>query len=717
MLRSILILVILLVFPTVLCAEAEDLLIADFEAQEYGDWRAEGTAFGSGPARGTLPGQMHVDGFRGQGLVNSFLGGDDATGTLTSPPFEIQRDYINMLVGGGMHPGKACMNLVIDGDVVRTVTGPNDRPGGTERLDWASWDVKELKGKEAVLQIVDRQQGGWGHINIDHIVQSDMKAKSAFGPAQRELVLDKKYLLLPVSNSVPPARMIITVDGQRVHDFDINLALDKVDWWSHLDMARFSGKTATVSVAKLPADSQGLELAATSDTIRNILPLYELRPQLRFSQMRGWNNDPNGMVYYDGLYHLFWQSNPFGWKWANMYWGHTVSKDLVHWHQLPYALYPRVMAVSHCFSGSANIDELNTGGWQTGDAKVIVAAFTDTGSGEALAISRDRGDSWEYIDENPIIEHRGRDPKLVWYAYGDEDQPLNDRARRQGGHWVIAVYDEHEEHGRNIAFYTSVDLKQWQLESHLPGYFECPELFELPMDGDASNRRWVTFGADAQYAIGRFDGKTFTPEHDGKRRVHYGSYYASQCFSQVPNGRVIQIGWARVDMPGMPFNQAFSLPTDLTLKTTADGIRLCAQPIGELESLRGEPLAASTGTLAAEQPVRLETEGQLFDILVDVTPQDAERIKLRFGENLIVYDVSAAKLDEMPLPLVDGKLTFRVVVDRPMYEICGGAGDVYKTAARKDGGQEIDSVQLVAEGGSAKVEMLKVYPMRSIWKK
>jgi fructan beta-fructosidase len=413
---------------------------------------------------------------------------------------------------------------------------------------------------------------------------------------------------------------------------------------------------------------------------------------------------------------LFWQSNPFGWKWANMYWGHAISKDLIHWQQLPYALYPRVMAVNHCFSGSANVDEHNTSQWQTGKDKVIVAAFTDTGCGEALAVSNDRGRTWKYIDENPVIEHRGRDPKLVWYQYGETDTPLNDVAKRQGGHWVIAVYDEHDEHGRNIAFYTSVDLKEWQEQSHLPGYFECPELFQLPVDGAADESRWVTFAADAQYAIGKFDGKVFTPEHEGKHRVHYGAYYASQCFSRVPDGRVVQIGWARVDMPEMPFNQAFSLPCELRLKKTADGIRLCAQPIKELETLRGEPLTVARSTLGPEEPIRLAAEGQLFDIIVEVKPMEAETIQLKFGESLVKYDVRASKLDEMPLPLVEGKVKFRVVVDRPMYEVCGGHGDVYKTAPRADGGKPIDSIQLSAFGGEAQLETFNVYPLRSIWK-
>ncbi len=682
----------------------DDLVIADFESQVYAGWTAEGEAFGSGPARGTLPGQMHVSGFLGKGLVNSFLPGDRARGSLTSAPLTIERDYLNFLIGGGMHPGKTCINLLIEGKVVRTATGPNDRPGGSERLDWSSWDVRELRSRKVVLQIVDDATGGWGHINVDQIVQSDQRAKPQVSEQSRELVIDARYLLFPIDNDGRSCRMQIVIDGAVIQNFDINLAADDVDWWAFLDLSRYAGKTATLQVDKLPTESKGLDRVAASNSVRHTQELYNetLRPQLRFSQMRGWNNDPNGMVYYDGEYHFFWQSNPFGPKWANMFWGHSVSTDLVHWTELPVALYPRVMAVDKCFSGSAHVDQNNSGGWQSGNDKTLVAAFTDTGCGEALAVSTDRGRNWEYIKENPVIDHNGRDPNLLWYE--------------PGKHWVIAVYDIEEKH-RYIAFYKSTDLKNWERTSRIEGFHECPELFELPVDGDPSHKRWVLFAADARYFVGTFDGERFTPDHEEKYRLHYGPYYASQCFSQAPNGRVIQIGWARINMPGMPFNQAFSLPTELTLKTTSDGVRLCAEPIRELDTLRGEPRTVNGTELAPDQPLRLNVEGQLFDVLVRVRPGQAREISFGFGTNVLVYHTEEARLDDMPLSLDDGLLEFRVVIDRPMAEVVGGAGRVYKTIGRKDGGQPIKTLELTAKGGSAQVESIQIFPMKSIWKR
>src|SRR3954468_18118138 len=167
---------LLLTMATLLAAGGDDALLADFEGKDYGDWKATGTAFGTGPARGTLPGQMPVTGFRGKGLVNSFLGGDRATGTLTSPDFKVRHRHVAFLIGGGGYPGKTCMNLVVDGKIVRTATGPNTEPGGSERLEPSGWDVAEFAGKPAQLVIVDSATGGWGHINVDHIVLSDTPA-------------------------------------------------------------------------------------------------------------------------------------------------------------------------------------------------------------------------------------------------------------------------------------------------------------------------------------------------------------------------------------------------------------------------------------------------------------------------------------------------------------------------------------------------------------
>ena len=706
-------------------AGGADLLLNDFEGSDYGGWKAEGQAFGTGPAKGAFSGQMEVAGFLGKGLVNTFIGGDGPTGKLTSPVFTIERDYLTFLIGGGGHQGKTCMNLLVGGEVVLTATGPNTDPGGSEFLNWENWDVKQHKGKKAVIQIVDDASGGWGHINVDQISQSNTPAKKKPAPPirtqsapapenAREITITGKYLIFPVSNKGQRGRMTIRVGDQLVHNLDCDFPANKeaIDWWGWLDMSEYLGKTALISAKAAPEVAAMIE---SSNQLRHLQPLYDeaLRPQFHMSQMRGWNNDPNGMCYYDGEYHFFWQSNPAGAPWANMYWGHATSPDMVHWTEQSHALRPfgdkvanrhPSMADACCFSGSGNVDTYNTGGWQKGNEKTLVLMFTDTGCGESIAYSTDRGKSWTYYEGNPVIKHSGRDPKLIWYA--------------PGKHWVVTLFDERAPYGQNISIYTSKDLKQWEYASSISGYYECAEMFELPVDGNPANKKWVMFAADAQYAVGHFDGKKFTPEHQGKHQVHWGPYYASQCFSNSPDGRVVQIGWARIDMPGMPFNQTFSLPTNLTLHTTDEGIRMFATPVKELEALRKpNPQADSNKKLTAATPaLEFDAAGQLYDIVVTVKKGTAAQAVLRFGDNVVTYDFATQKLDEMPLKMKDDKVTLRVLVDRPMFEAVGGGGGCYKTSARRDMGKPLGKISLTAQGGTLTVESLVVYEMTSTWK-
>lgn len=702
MIRYALTLLACLVAGTSLPA-AEDVLIADFEQETYGRWQVEGEAFGPGPASGTLPGQMHVSGYRGDRLVNSFFSGDGTTGTLTSPPLKIERRYLTFLIGGGGYPQETCINLLVDGEVVRTATGPNTESGGSEELAPHFWDVEDLLGRTATIQIVDAATGGWGHINVDHLVLSDRKPEVPNRNAvlTKRLDLQQHYLLFPIRTGARSCPVDLEIDGRNVREFDAELAAstEDVSFWAFLDITPFAGKSATLRVKR--ASAQSLELIHQADEIPGAENLYteRLRPQFHFSQMVGWNNDPNGMVYYDGQWHLFFQHNPYGWSWGNMHWGHAVSTDLVHWEQLPIAIYNKRRG-DYAFSGGAVVDEHNTTGWQTGDEKVIVASWTSTGRGECLAYSNDRGRTFKEYEGNPVVQHDGRDPKIVWYG--------------PGRHWVMVVYDESKEYGQAIAFYTSPDMKEWKLQSRLPGYYECPELLELPVDGDRENRRWVVFAADARYAIGTFDGKTFTPEHEGKHRLHYGNYYASQVFSNAPGRRKIQIGWARIAMPGMPFNQTFTFPHELSLRSTEQGVRLFAEPVEEIETLYKRSHTERDRPLTAGEPLALPLSGELFDVEATFEIGDARFVGLDFGDERLTYDASSRQLSGVSLEPIDGQVTMRALVDRPMLEIIGNDGRIYITRPREPKGH-INEVKVFAAGGDAKLVRLQAHELESIW--
>jgi fructan beta-fructosidase len=696
--------VLLLALPMVtVAADRPDVLLADFEGDTYGDWKTTGEAFGNGPVRGTLPGQMPVSGYLGKGLVNSFLGGDKAIGTLTSPSFKIERKYINFLIGGGKYPGKTCINLLIDDKIVRTATGPNDQPGGSEALDWHAWDVTDLQGKSAIIQIVDDATGGWGHITIDHIVQSDRKLTAE--PLRRDLTIDRRYLNLPVKNGATRRRMRFEVGGETVREFDIELAEEKPDFWVFADLSPFRGKKLVIET-KLPEGSKALEAITTSDDILGAADLYreKHRPQFHFTSRRGWLNDPNGLVYADGEWHLFYQHNPYGWDWGNMHWGHAVSKDLFHWQELSDALYPRRYG-DWCFSGSAVVDRDNTSGWHKGQEALLVCAFTSTGRGECLAFSNDRGRTWTEADGNPVVKHQGRDPKLIWHAPTKK--------------WIMAIYDE-SRGSQDVAFYASSDLKKWEFQSRIVGFFECPDLYPLAVDGDAMNVKWVLSAADGQYLVGRFDGTKFVKE-SGKHQVWFGDFYAAQTYDNAPDGRRIQIGWGRgITFPGQPFNQQMTVPVELTLRTTDDGPRLFAVPVKEIETLHERKQTWKELALPPGINPLAELKGELFDIRAELRPSAAEQVVFTLRGVPLVYDANKEQVmcqgKAAPLKVrKGGTVRLHILVDRGSIEVFGNEGQVALSAGVL---MPVDNrtLALSAKGGAAKVETLTVHVLKSAWR-
>ncbi len=567
----------------------------------------------------------------------------------------------------------------------------------------------------SIIFTVAGQAFGRGNINTERNSSTNTKSDvPVFEKLLHDFTVTSNYLVIPIKNGVRKCELVVSNNGKPVWHYNTELAVnpEDVDWYAFFTLEQYKGKPVTVSVNQ--AAKEGFDLIRQADTVPGSETWYKepYRPQFHFSQKVGWNNDGNGMVYYDGEYHLFFQHNPVGVKWDNMTWGHAISKDLVHWQQQSDKLFPRTMAQAMCFSGSAAVDKKNTSGLKNGDEDVIVAFLTDTGAGESLAYSNDRGRTFTWYEGNPVVKHRGRDPKVIWYAYDKQAQPLNDTAGKLGGHWVMAVYDENA--GRNIAFYTSTDLKNWTEQSHLTGFFECPEIFKLPVDGNAQNTRWVVTAADAQYVIGSFDGKTFTPEHEGKYRVHYGNYYAAQTFSDVPDGRRIQIGWAKIDMPGMPFNQTFSFPHELTLRTSTDGVRLFAEPVKEIEKLYSKTQKLQNKPLIKDQPAGIDTADQMFDIRAAFDIGSAEQAGLQIGSERVIYDAKSHKLDQADMNPVNGQVTIRVLVDRPMIEIIGNDGRVYITKPRNPG--EVSAIQAFATGGDAKLIKLEVHELNSIWR-
>lgn len=698
---------------------AEDRILADFEGIDFGNWTVEGEAFGKAPVKRNLPRQGGVSGFEGKQFANSYHGKDPGEGSLTSPSFVIEHDYLSFLIGGGAHEDTA-LQILVDGKVVARQSAFN-----FENLEQQAMDLRPFKGKTAQIRLVDKVKGSWGHLNVDQIVLTDKKPiVFDFKEMSVDLVAKNKYLLIPVSKTDgkrKKALLQVFADDIPIRSYAVGLATSKEDvgWYAFFTIDTYKGKKLKITADRVTED--GFGLIRQSDTIPGEENFYKEphRPQFHFTQKVGWINDPNGMVYHDptpddgidnGNWHFFFQHNPVGLPWGNMTWGHAVSKDLLHWEQQPNKLFPTTMAKGAAFSGGATVDKQNTSGW---GKNTLVAFFTDTGRGECIAYSTDNGKSFTYYEGNPVVKHGGRDPKVIWYAYEKDDTPLNAKAKELGGHWVMVVFDQSKEHGKNAAFYTSTDMKEWTVQSHLPNYFECTELFELPVDGDKNNRKWVVFAADAKYAIGQFDGKTFTPEHEGKHQVHYGPYYASQTFDNSPDGRKIQMGWVRIGAPG-PYNQHFSFPHELTLKTTEEGIRMLVNPIKEIEKLRVAS-ASHQGELKDKVPVKMPIKTDLLDIRATVELGTAKKIVFQVPGKTVVYDVAKQNLHGAPLKPVDGKITVQILCDCSLMEIAANNGQVFITSGKKYD-QRPDAISVVAEGGDAKLLNLEVHELKSIWK-
>ncbi len=557
-------LILALLLPTLVQAR-EDIILADFESPSFGEWKSTGKAFGDGPAAGKLKGQMDISGFEGKSFANSYHGGDGTTGTLTSPTFTINHKHLNFLIGGGKDLEKLALQLLIDGKPVLSATGTNDKPGGSENLNWDTLDLSPFQGKSASLRIVDQATGGWGHITIDQITLADKPKQSVVGI--RGLQLNHRYLHVPIKNGAPKVLFQVFHEKDLIRTFTAELATgEDIDFTAVCDLRQFIGKEIVIRTGSMPEADAAL---------RKLIPAPELpdadnvyleahRPGFHFTSKIGWLNDPNGLVFQNGIWHLFYQHNPFGIRWGNMHWGHAVSSDLFRWKELGDVFFPGADTRGMAFSGSAVIDSLNTSGWGKG---ALVTPFTDTGLGEVMAYSLDRGQTFAFYENNPVVKHKGRDPKVFWHA--------------PSKHWVMAVYNE-DDGKKSIRIHRSPDLKNWTFESENPDFYECPELFEIPIDGKPGETKWIMYGADTEYLVGTFDGMTFVPDSTGKTRFWQGSFYASQLYNNTPDDRLIQIGWARgTEFPGMPFSQQMAVPVELALRETPDGFASTPPPPGK----------------------------------------------------------------------------------------------------------------------------------------
>lgn len=464
------------------------------------------------------------------------------------------------------------------------------------------------------------------------------------------------------------------------------------------------------------------------------------RPQFHFSAKKNWLNDPNGLVYYDGVYHMFYQYMPPHRPGAYKDWGHAVSTDLVHWTQTSTPITPHKVWAG-CWSGSAVVDVNNTAGFQTGDKKAIVAFITNGGHPglglgpsctQCIAYSTDGGHTFTYYDQNPVIRHikeENRDPKVVW-----------DEASKQ---WVMSLYMSQND----FSLFSSSDLKEWKFLSTvaIEGVTECPGFEPLPVDGDTANRKWLFFGANGNHVIGSFDGTNFHPETKVLRADYGTNFYAAQTWSDTPDSRCVHLAWMPTKRyPGMPFEQQMNFPTELTLRTTPEGIRMFRMPVSEISTLYNKTSSLSNTPLkAGENPFR-DMNGDLYDIDLEIEPRNATSFRIGIRGAIIQYDAvrktlscgdpskdpkeeagwwtvkrdnitPANNMGEAPLAPIDGKIKLRMLVDRTTIELFGNDGQIVMTSCFMP--EEDNRCYSIASTGEINLVKADVHTLKSAWTK
>ena len=557
---------------------------------------------------------------------------------------------------------------------------------------------------------------------------------------------NQRYLLLPVEEVMPDVRVSMIVNNKEVNVADVRLAVNRVDYFVPLDLSDYAGKNILLKFklgsndpirGKLSAVCcKEMKLSDTFDTGNR----EKFRPTYHFSPLYGWMNDPNGMVYKDGEYHLFYQHNPYGSKWGNMHWGHAISKDLINWEHRPDAITPD--ALGTIFSGSAVVDTDNTAGFGAG---AIVAIYTQNSDRQvqSIAYSTDNGRSFTKYENNPVLTSDARDfrdPKVFWH--------------KETQRWIMLLAV-----GQEMQIFSSSNLKDWAFESSFGegqgahgGVWECPDLFELPVDG-TNEKKWVLlcnlnpggpFGGSAtQYFVGTFNGKEFVNESPSQTKwMDWGKdHYATVTWSDAPDNRRIAIAWMSNwqyanDVPTSQYRSPNSVPRDLSLFTVDGETYLQSAPSPELLKLRDVSKKRSfkvNGTRIIKDMIA-GNEGA-YEIELTIENQHADIIGFRLyndkGEEVdMQYDMKEKKFsmdrrksgdvgfnENFPMltwtAIESGidELKLRLFVDKSSVEAFGDGGRFVMTN-QVFPSEPYTHIDFYSKGGAYKVDSFVIYKLK-----
>ena len=458
------------------------------------------------------------------------------------------------------------------------------------------------------------------------------------------------------------------------------------------------------------------------------------RPAFHFTPEKNWMNDPNGLIWTGGEYHLFYQHNPHGTGWGHMSWGHAVSEDLVHWRHLPVALFEEPDRGYTIFSGSTVLDPDDTSGLGSSDQPPLVAVYTaDHEPGRQLqdihlAYSLDGARTFSQFEGNPVIHVGDRkfgDPKVFWHEGTQRWVMVN-----------ILGWDQ----GR-VVLYGSPDLKRWthlsgfQAPEEMPGKWECPDLFPLPLDGDPQDERWVlkvscANGWISRYWVGRFDGQRFRrdAEASGVQSLGWGDCYAEVTFNGTPDGRRVALGWIeQAPRDARPWTGMQSVARELTLRRTAAGPRIRQRPVHELEALRKKHLRRGASGVHGEQPLVSEgidvSEG--LELTAEIEAGSAEEVGFgwrgadgpetgvfwRPGEGTLVLRRSGREPLTIPRSRHDTFLRVHLLLDVAVLEAFLDDGETVVTGLLEPPPAP-DGLRCIALGGAARLRRLDLWSLR-----
>lgn len=554
-----------------------------------------------------------------------------------------------------------------------------------------------------------------------------------------------RFLLLPVQDDAPEAKVGVISGNTRVGELaNVRLARERVDYYVPFSLEAFMGKDVKIDVLGMPQGSLCWKELKLSDTF-DMANREKYRPLYHHTPAYGWMNDPNGMFYKDGVWHLYFQHNPYGSTWGNLSWGHSTSTDLVHWQYEGDPVMPDAWGL--IFSGSSVVDTDNTAGFGPG---AIVAFYTSAKSTpwgdvqmQSMAYSTDGGKTFTKYAGNPILtstERDFRDPKVFWYA--------------PGKHWVMMLAV-----GQQMQIFSSKNLKEWKHESDFGlkhgahgGVWECPDLVELPIEG-TKEKRWVLicnlnpggpFGGSAtQYFVGTFDGKKFTNQFPTKTKwMDYGKdHYATVTFSNAPDGRCVALGWMSnwqyaAVVPTKQYRSANTIARDLTLYRQGGDLLLKSAPSKEIEAARKDMKSLKKFNVSDAYSIDnlLDDNNGAYEIEMEIRNNGAEKIVFTLlngkGESVKMYYDTALRQFVMdrsvsgetafsrdfpamtvaPVPET-GDFTLRLFVDRSSIEAFGDGGKFVMTNIVFPS-EPYNKMKFESVRGSFTVKKMNVYKLK-----